>query len=74
METPAAGPSPDLLLRVLREVMILSPIEQQRMVNRDGEGESWGMVAALVEACDGPAGLDEGSAGHARQRHREREV
>ena len=50
LETPAAaGASPDLLLRMLREVMILSRIEQQRMANREGEEESWGKVAALVD-------------------------
>ena len=49
VETPAAGASPDLLLRVLREVMILSRIEQQRMANREGEEESWEKVAALVD-------------------------
>ncbi len=49
VETRAAGASPDLLLRVLREVMILSRIEQQRMANREGEEESWGKVAALVD-------------------------
>ncbi len=46
---PAAGASPDLLLRVLREVMILSRIEQQRMANREGEEETWVKVAALVD-------------------------
>ena len=49
-ETPAAaGASPDLLLRVLREVMILSRIEQQRMAGREGEEETWGKAAALVD-------------------------
>ena len=49
VETRAAGASPDLLLRVLREVMILSRIEQQRMANREGEEETWVKVAALVD-------------------------
>jgi len=49
-ETPAADPSPELLRRVLREVMILSRIEQQRMAGREGEGETWERVAALVDA------------------------
>lgn len=50
VETPVVtGASPDLLLRVLREVMILSRIEQQRMANREGEEESWEKVAALVD-------------------------
>ena len=60
VEMPAAaGASPDLLLRVLREVMILSRIEQQRMANREGEEESWGKVAALVdEALAAEEGLE----------------
>ena len=50
-ETPAAAdPSPELLRRVLREVMILSRIEQQRMAGREGEEEAWERVAALVDA------------------------
>ena len=50
VETPVVtGASPDLLLRVLREVMILSRIEQQRMAHREGEEESWEKVAALVD-------------------------
>ena len=51
-ETPAvaaADPSPELLRRVLREVMILSRIEQQRMASREGEGETWERVAAMVD-------------------------
>ncbi len=47
---PAADPSPDLLRRVLREVTILSRIEQQRMAGRQGEEESWKRVAADVDA------------------------
>ena len=60
VETPAAvGASPDLLLRVLREIMILSRIEQQRMANREGEEESWEKVAALVdEALAAEEGLE----------------
>ncbi len=60
VETPAAtGASPDLLLRVLREVMILSRIEQQRMASREGEEESWGKVAELVdEALAAEEGLE----------------
>ena len=60
VETPAtAGASPDLLLRVLREVMILSRIEQQRMANREGEEETWEKVAALVdEALAAEEGLE----------------
>ncbi len=51
-ETPAAAadPSPELLRRVLREVMILSRIEQQRMAGREGEEETWERVAAEVDA------------------------
>ena len=51
-ETPAlaaADPSPELLRRMLREVMVLSRIEQQRMAGREGEEESWERVAALVD-------------------------
>ena len=49
-ETPAvADPSPELLRRVLREVMILSRIERQRMAGREGEEEAWERVAALVD-------------------------
>ena len=51
-ETPAlaaADPSPELLRRVLREVMVLSRIERQRMANREGEEETWERVAALVD-------------------------
>ena len=50
-ETPAlaADPSPELLRRVLREVMILSRIERQRMAGREGEEETWERVAALVD-------------------------
>ena len=51
-ETPAlaaADPSPELLRRVLREVMILSRIEQQRMASREGEKETWERVAAQVD-------------------------
>ena len=51
-ETPAlaaADPSPELLRRVLREVMVLSRIEQQRMANREGEKETWERVATLVD-------------------------
>ena len=47
---PAADPSPELLRRVLREVMILSRIEQQRMAGREGEEETWERVAAQVDA------------------------
>ena len=47
---PAADPSPELLRRVLREVMVLSRIEQQRMASREGEEESWRKVAARVDA------------------------
>ena len=51
VERPAvADPSPDLLRRVLREVTILSQIEQQRMANREGEEETWRQVAARVDA------------------------
>ena len=50
-ETPAAAdPSPELLRRMLREVMILSRIERQRMAGREGEEEAWERVAALVDA------------------------
>ena len=45
----AADPSPELLRRVLREVMILLRIEQQRMAGREGEGETWERMAALVD-------------------------
>ena len=49
-ETPAAAdPSPELLRRVLREVMVLSRIEQQRMASREGEKETWRKVAARVD-------------------------
>ena len=51
-ETPtpaAADPSPELLRRVLREVMILSRIEQQRMAGREGEKETWERVAVQVD-------------------------
>lgn len=50
-ETPpaASDPSPELLRRVLREVMVLSRIEQQRMAGREGEEETWRKVAALVD-------------------------
>ena len=45
----AADASPELLRRVLREVMILSRIERQRMAGREGEEEAWERVAALVD-------------------------
>ena len=51
-ETPAlaaADVSPELLRRVLREVMVLSRIERQRMAGRDGEKETWERMAALVD-------------------------
>ena len=49
--TPAAAdPSPELLRRVLREVMILSRIEQQRMAGREDEEETWERVAVRVDA------------------------
>ena len=47
---PALDASPELLRRVLREVMILSRIEQQRMASREGEEETWERVAAQVDA------------------------
>ena len=51
VETPGVvEPSPDLLLRVLREVLILSRIERQRMATREGEEEVWRKVAAGVDA------------------------
>lgn len=50
-ETPApADLSPELLRRVLREVMVLSRIERQRMAGREGEEEAWERVAARVDA------------------------
>ena len=53
VETPAlaaADPSPELLRRVLREVMVLSRIEQHRMASWEGEKETWERVAAQVDA------------------------
>ena len=52
-ETPPAAvadPSPELLRRVLREVTILSRIEQQRMASREDEKETWTKIAAQVDA------------------------
>ncbi|MCY4499995.1 MAG: hypothetical protein OXE57_00325 [Alphaproteobacteria bacterium] len=48
--TAVADPSPELLRRVLREVTVLSRIEQQRMASREDEKETWRKVAARVDA------------------------
>ena len=60
VERPAvADPSPELLRRVLREVTILSRIEQQRMANREGEEATWSQVAARVdELLEAEEGLE----------------
>ncbi len=56
-ETPAVDLSPELLRRVLREVMVLSLIERQRLASREDEEETWERVTALV---DGQLAAEEG--------------
>ncbi len=53
-ETPAvADPSPELLRRVLREVMVLSRIERQRMAGRGLREERDALLAAHFGSARG---------------------